>query len=87
MLTTYKFFSHDTLTLYDGNSEVSPPLAKHCGGLIPPTYFSQTNMLFIHFQTDGSVTRTGFELEYTPSSKLYLNKILIKFDVILSVCH
>ena len=36
-------------------------------------------MAFIHFQTDGSVTGTGFELEYTPSSKLNLFKLLISF--------
>ena len=66
----YNNFSRDTLTLYDGDSDASSLLTKHCGGSIPPTYYSQTNMAFIHFQTDGSVTGTGFELEYTPSSKL-----------------
>ena len=68
----YNDFSRDTLTLYDGDSEASPLLAKHCGGSIPSTYYSQTNMAFIHFQTDGSVTGTGFELEYKPSSKMHL---------------
>ena len=75
----YNFFSRDTLTLYDGDSEGSPLLKQHCGKSIPPTYYSQTNMAFIHFQTDGSVTGTGFELEYTPSSKLYSIKISISF--------
>ena len=78
-LTIYNPFSHDTLTLYDGKSEASPLLAQHCGKSIPPTYYSQTNMAFIHFQTDGSVMGTGFELEYTPSSKLYLIRISISF--------
>ena len=71
MYKDYNDFSRDTLTLYDGDSEASALLAKHCGGSIPSTYYSQTNMAFIHLQTDGSVTGTGFELEYTPSSKLY----------------
>ena len=75
----YNLFSRDTLTLYDGDSKASPLLKKHCGGSIPPTYYSQANMAFIHFQTDGSVTGTGFELEYTPSSKLYSIKISISF--------
>ena len=73
----YNHFSRDILTLYDGDSEASPLLEQHCGGSIPPMYYSQTNMVFIHFQTDGSVTGTGFELEYTPSSKL--KKLLIFF--------
>jgi hypothetical protein len=75
----YNPFSHDTLTLYDGDSEASPLLAQHCGKSIPPIYYSQTNMAFIHLQTDGSVTGTGFELEYTPSSKLCSIKISISF--------
>ena len=72
MLTIYNPFSHDTLTLYDGDSGASPPLGKHCGGSILPVYYSETNMVFLHFQTDGSVTGTGFELEYKPSSKMHL---------------
>ena len=77
MLTIYNPFSHDTLTLYDGDSEASALLAKHCGKSIPPTYYSQTNMVFIQFQTNGFVTGTGFELEYRPSSKLCSIKISI----------
>ena len=66
-----KIYNHssDTLMLRNGISEASPLLDKHCGGSIPPTYYSQTNMVFIQFQTDGFVTGTGFELEYMPSSK------------------
>ena len=79
MVTIYNPISHDTLTLYDGNSEGSPLLKQHCGKSIPPTYYSKTNIAFIHFQTDGSVTGTGFELEYTPSSKFYSIKISISF--------
>ena len=82
LLTIYKDyndFSRDTLTLYDGDSEASALLAKLCGGSIPSTYYSQTNMAFIHFQTDGSVTGTGFELEYKPTSKLCSIKISISF--------
>ena len=82
LLTIYKDyndFSHDTLTLYDGDSGASPILGKHCGGSILPFHYSQTNMAFIHFQTDGSVTGTGFELEYTPSSKLYSITMSISF--------
>ena len=81
VLTILKIYNHssDTLTLHDGISEASPLLAKHCGGSIPPTYYSETNVAFIHFQTGGSVTETGFELEYTPSSKLSSTKISIIF--------
>ena len=72
LTSIYDYSSHDTLTLYDGDSETSLLLGKHCGVSILPFYYSQTNMAFIHFQTDGSVTGTGFELEYKPSSKMHL---------------
>ena len=67
------------MTFHNGISEASPLLAKHCGGSIPHTNYSQTNMAFIHFQSGGSVTGTGFELEYTPSSKFYCTKMSIIF--------
>ena len=81
VLTLLKINNHfsDALTLYDGISDASPLLAKYCGGSIPPTNYSQTNMAFIHFQSGGSVIGTGFELEYTPSSKLYCTKMSIIF--------
>ena len=72
LTSIYDYSSHDTLTLYDGDSGASPLLGKHCGGSILPFHYSQTNVVFIHFQTDGSVTGTGFELEYKPSSKMHL---------------
>ena len=72
LTSIYDYSSHDTLTLYDGDSRASPLLGKHCGGSILPFHYSQTNMAFIHFQTDGSVTGMGFELEYKPSSKMHL---------------
>ena len=68
----YYHLSHDTLTLYDGDSVASPLLGKHCGGSILPVYYSQTNVVLFHFQTDGSVTGTGFDLEYKPSGKMNL---------------
>ena len=72
LTSIYDYSSHDTLTLYDGDSRASPLLGKLCGGSILPFHYSQTNVVFIHFQTDGSVTGTGFELEYKPSSKMHL---------------
>ena len=64
----YKFFSYDSLTVYDGDSNGSPMLGKYCGTSIPPSHISSNNNIFIHFDTDGYQTKTGFKLEYHPSN-------------------
>ena len=55
-------FSYDSLTIYNGD------LSKYyCGDSIPPSYVSSSNEMSIHFQSDGSATKTGFKMEYNPS--------------------
>ena len=43
----YKFFSYDSLTVYDGDSNGSPMLGKYCGTSIPPNHISSNNNIFI----------------------------------------
>ena len=59
-------FSYDSLTIYDGDSSASPMLGEYCGTTIPPNHISSSNEMTIQFQTDGSVTKNGFMLEYNP---------------------
>ena len=63
-LSDLYLFSYDALILYDGGSNTSPMMGKYCGNSIPPNHISSSNELLIIFDTDGSVTRTGFYLEY-----------------------
>ena len=69
------FFRYDYLRLYDGDSNGSPMLGQYSGTSIPPSHISSSNKIFIHFQSDGDTTRTGFKLEYHPSGKTYCNII------------
>ena len=39
-------------------------LGEYCGFTLPPNLVSSTNSIFIHFNSDGSDTRNGFNLEY-----------------------
>ena len=55
------------MTVYDGGSRTSPMVGKHCGDSIPPSHVSLTNKILIHFQSDGSATYDGFQMEYNPS--------------------
>ena len=62
-------FSLDSLTIYDGDSSTSPMMGKYCGDSIPPSHVSSSNEVLIHFQSDGSVKRAGFKMEYNPSGE------------------
>jgi hypothetical protein len=44
-------------------------IGKYCGDSIPPSYVSSSNEILIHFQSDGSVIKNGFKMEYNPSGK------------------
>ena len=63
------FFSWDSLTVYDGGSSASPMMGKYCDSSSPPSHVSSSNVILIHFQSDGSGTRAGFKIEYKPTSK------------------
>ena len=67
-LETY-FFSYDSLTIYDGGSSTSPMIGKYCGDSIPLRHVSSSKNILVHFQSDTSVTYTGFQMEYNPTSK------------------
>ena len=73
--------SHDSLTLYDGNSNTAPLIYKYCygihlSGVFPISHISSGNEVFIHYQPN---TATRFSLEYHPYSKIYSKYSLILF--------
>ena len=69
---TFNSCSFDSVAIYDGASTLSPILGKFCGSSIPLNQISGSNEVSIHFKTDGSMTGTGFQLEYSASSKLMI---------------
>ena len=42
-------------------------MGKYCGESIPPSHVSSNNEVLIQFQSDGSDTEAGFQMEYTPT--------------------
>ena len=67
------------MKLYDGNSKAAVIIGYFCGSTIQNSQLSSTNEVLIHFQSDGSVTRNGFKLEYQGYSKL-LCKVISLFQ-------
>ena len=64
------FFSHDSLTIYDGGSITSPMMGKYCGDSIPPSHISSSKEIMVHFETASWTTcNNGFKMEYNPTGK------------------
>lgn len=58
----------DTRTAFqvrDGNSELSPEIARYCGQTPPPVVTSSGNDLWIKFHSDPAQTGSGFRAKYT----------------------
>ena len=71
-------FSYDSLTIYDGSSNASTILGVYCGNSTQASHTSSSNEMLIHFQTDPSVEKSGFRIEYYPNSKLQI--VLLKHE-------
>ena len=52
---------YDFLEIYDGFSSSSDLIGRYCGNEIPDVIESQSNQLYLYFQTDDSDSRCGFE--------------------------
>eukprot|EP00794_Sanderia_malayensis_P007035 gene7036-7824_t len=61
--------SYDYLAIYDGNRPSRAKLiGKFCGTDFPSVINSTSNQLYLKFQSDGSVSKSGFKLRYEASS-------------------
>ena len=65
----------DCLRIYDGGSTDSPLIGKYCGASIPPNVVSTSNEMYLVFESDGTNSRQGFEVEY------YNGMFQIFFDI------
>ena len=60
--------SYDSVSLYDGSSDNSPLLGRFCAGAAS-TITSSNSSLFVIFQTDQSVNKGRFALNWTFDSE------------------
>ena len=60
---------YDLVELRDGETPDSPLLGKFCGGILPSTFVSADNSLFVYFKSDVSEKRAGFQArwEWSPT--------------------
>ena len=82
--------NYDYLTIYEGTNSYGSYLRRYTGSSLPSSLTSSSSSLFVRFTTDGSATRSGFELNYssctfpkptiTSSSTTYCNSDILFFD-------
>ena len=67
---------YDWLEIRDGSDSSANLLAKKCGNQPPPPIYSTGNTLYLHFHTDHSKTRSGFQLrvQHAPGIHHFLNE-------------
>lgn len=57
--------TYDHIEIYDGRDGKAPSLGRFCGTKKPQPITSSSNKLFIHFFSDNSVQKKGFEASHT----------------------
>uniref|UniRef100_A0A3Q4HHJ3 Cubilin (intrinsic factor-cobalamin receptor) n=1 Tax=Neolamprologus brichardi TaxID=32507 RepID=A0A3Q4HHJ3_NEOBR len=55
---------YDYVRVYDGDNMNFPLVGTFCGTSVPASFISSGNFLTVHFVTDGSVQRRGFNATY-----------------------
>ena len=67
-ITFWKFeteSTYDYVNIYDGNSTSAPLRLSHSGDVIPDPLATYGNDVYITFTSDGSVTHSGFFIQFT----------------------
>ena len=59
----YFTFRKDWLSIMDGNGDLVA--GPYCGSNTPPNYTSASNVAGVHFRSDSTGNRKGFEIKYT----------------------
>ncbi|KAI0222014.1 Cubilin, partial [Lamellibrachia satsuma] len=61
----YSSSCYDKVKIYDGNSTAAPLISSLCGGSLPEDIITSGNTVFVYFDSDGSITKTGFRIQYS----------------------
>ena len=76
--------AYDKVTVYDGVGDSATRLGRYCGSTLPGEIISNTNSLFVSFESDSSVTNDGFSIKY---AAILGGKSRFVRDVSLLYCH
>ena len=64
-------FSYDYLRVYDGDSVASPLVSIWTGNsIVGEKYLSSGRDIYLNLVSDGSVTRSGFKIQFDAGSSL-----------------
>ncbi|XP_069007315.1 cubilin [Embiotoca jacksoni] len=66
-LENHRNCRYDYLEVRNGSTVDSPLIGRFCGSALPDPVFPQSNLLYLHFKSDFSTARDGFEATWTSS--------------------
>ena len=76
--------SYDHLKIEDGDGTTL--MEKRCGDTLPSDIVSKSNIVKLHFSTDGSDTKSGWSVEWTAIlGKCKLRFLLLMEEVLLKI--
>uniref|UniRef100_W5MX16 Cubilin n=1 Tax=Lepisosteus oculatus TaxID=7918 RepID=W5MX16_LEPOC len=64
-LETHTSCAYDFLEIKNGSTSSAPLLGRYCGQTLPSPVFPMSNLLYLHFKSDFSNARNGFEITWT----------------------
>ncbi len=67
--------TNDVVTVYNGNSTSSPVLGTFSGSTLPSSIASTGPQMLVRFQTNGSITNSGWKATYTSTFPKYCSGI------------
>ena len=60
--------SHDSVSVYNGDSIDAPLIGSYCGTRVPASITSFGSVLTVHFVSDSTLEQAGFRAIYTKST-------------------
>ena len=75
---------YDYLEIREGGVATGPVVGRYCGRDTPLPYVSSSNMMYLNFRSDYSVSRSGFRIRYktgeiTGCFKMIVTKYVASF--------
>jgi len=65
----------DTLYIYDGEDDSAPLIGAYSGSIIPATFTTSGNKVFLRFISNATITKGGWQLDYESLFPVYCSGI------------
>ena len=67
----------DHVDIFDGDTEQSPPIVRFCGSMIPPSFDTPSNVIFVKFNSGSHRQLSGFKMCWSETKRSSCNQSLV----------